>query len=133
MEEKHVKEIIVNLIVLGKLDTGMKLNTRSKDFVIDDYNWYQGISRLWRRDDRSVTTDKISQLVKETAETIEFIQKNNEESITIEKLDGYIEGAIKGLNNLMTTYADDVTTCAKLEVEIETLTKIKNKIKLKNL
>jgi len=122
-----IKQIIVNLIILGQLDTGMKLNTRNKSFELDEYNWYQGFTRLVRRDDRNITVDKIEILVKDTTALVNSIisGETSEEIITLHKIREYIEQGISGITKLRETYAYDKTTWAKLGFEIESLEKLR--------
>jgi len=120
------KIAIINLIVIGHLETGMKLNTRNKIFEIDEYNWYQGLSRLYRRDNKIQTIEKIEILVNYI---IQMVNSN----VMSEELDmyKYIEDGINGLIKLQQTYEQDITTKAKLQVEIEALSKVKDKVKEK--
>lgn len=128
MDIKDIKQIIVNLIILGQLDTGMKLNTRGDSFELDEYNWYQGFTRLIRRgEDRNITVKKIEILVKDTSVLVNSIISGEtpEDIITLFKIREYIEQGITGLTKLKETYACDKTTWAKLGFEIESLEKLR--------
>jgi hypothetical protein len=123
------KTLVVNLKIIGNLDTGVKINTRNKFFILDPINWYQGLYRGYRRDDRNVTAEKISSLIRETSEL--FSDKFNVESVgyqTIEEFYVYIgpiiKNAIKGLQFLKLTYETDKTFVAQIEIEIDSLVRL---------
>ena len=137
-----IKNTIVNLIILGQLDTGMKLNTRGKIFVLDDYNLYQGIFRFIRRDDRNITLEKLELLVKDVKTIVETLNdalnndnQNNTNTvdyeITLEKMKEHIGQGLSGLYKLRETYIDDKTMWARLNFEIGTLEQINESIKVK--
>ncbi len=131
------KTTIVNLMVLGQLDKGKKINAKGKRFVLDEFNQFQGLYRLFRREDRSTTLDKIELLVKEVGDIVKELiaNKDNNDStkndlITCDKMRDYIEQGLNGIEKLKETYIDDKTTWAILAFEMEKLEKLKNSIPL---
>lgn len=124
------KKTIVNLIVLGQLEKGKKINCKGKTFVVDDYTRFQGIFRFLRNDDRTSTLDKIEILVNDVKILHDHYKleydNGNEENLC--NLKHYIEQGLCGLEKLRETYSDDKTTWASLGFEIEKLKRIKNMI-----
>jgi hypothetical protein len=127
------KSLIINLKIIGHLKTGVKLNAREKFFELDDINWYQGLFRLYRRDDRTVTYEKITFLIKDLSELILLEDKKLHDTTgnmfkNRLEFNGYIfpilSEAINGLKTLTTTYKDDETFIAQLELELDRLIRI---------
>lgn len=133
------KSLIINLKIIGKINSGEKLNTRNKYFTIDQASILQGPLRAYRRDDRNVTCEKIAILVKEVHELIESTDMNKVKSFGFEdETDDFneymkpiIEDAVKGLSNLKITYEKDNTFLAQMDLEIDNLVRLANKIKIK--
>jgi len=124
------KTILINLKILGKLDTGMKVNVKNSIFVLDDNVWKSIITRRLRGDDRNQTYDKISHLITEVSKIID----QPTDDVIIESVDfkEILDAAIQGLIKLKGTYQDDNTFVAKLEIEINLLTRLANKLKKTN-
>lgn len=125
------KKTIVNLIVLGQLEKGKKINCKGKTFVVDDYTKFQGIFRFLRNDDRTSTLDKIEILVNDVKLLHDYYKNeyesgNNKENLLNLRL--YIDQGLNGLEKLRETYSDDKTTWASLGFEIEKLKRIRNLI-----
>lgn len=114
------KKIVINLKLLGKLEMGVKLNTRGSYFSIDDTRWDQGVRRMWRGDNRDSTYEKISELIKDTKELLE---KDSSDEFK-EFLIPILKLATKGLCSLKETYSSDKTFLSKIDLEIETMERI---------
>lgn len=131
------KLTILNLKMLGQIDTGTKLNTRGNEFTLDDCNIFQGIYRYYRRDDRCHTLTKIEQLVRNVQTLVNHLidgknvhtVQNGFPYITIDKIALDIENGMNGLEKLRDTYNHDKTTSTKLEIEISCLKDVLLKIK----
>ena len=127
-----LKTILINLKVLGSLETGMKLNTREKNFIIDDITWWQSAARLYRRDSRDVTYEKLVELIGSLSSILSSKDGNsqilamNYKSIEdfVLNLKNILLKAIEGLKKLKETYILDVTFVSQLEIEIENLKRI---------
>ena len=128
------KSVLINLKILGKLDTGIKINTKNPIFSLDENGWKAMVTRTWRVDDRNQTYDKISKLVEDVSQLLDSKQYSNElyKDILNEAVDfkDIIDAAITGLTKLKGTYINDKTFVAKIEVEIGLLTRLSNKIKI---
>jgi hypothetical protein len=128
--------LIINLKILAQLDTGVKLNTRNKYFILDTVNWFQGLLRTYRRDTRDVTYEKICSLIKDVKDLVNDFdyQRVNLEFESKEAFHEYIkpilEDALDGLKTLKTTYGDDQTFVAQISLEIDKLERITNSIKI---
>jgi hypothetical protein len=134
------KTTLVNLKILGQIDNGTKLSTRTPEFVLDEYTRFQSIIRFMHGDDRAITMIKIEHLLKNVQTIVkqlmskDFVPDKNAEMLSYLNLDNMrvdIDKAIVGLEKLKDTYKDDKTTCAKLEIEISTLVDLRNSIPAK--
>ena len=124
------KTLIINLKVLGELDKGVKLNTREKYFTLDNITWYQGLKRFYRRDDRSVTYEKISYLIR----NIQDLANNctdGPRSLGLENigelcayLNPVLEKSKIGLRSLQNTYEEDKTFVNQIDVEISSIDRL---------
>jgi hypothetical protein len=122
---ESAKTIVINLSILGELENGIKLNTREKHFTLDQITWYQGLQRLMRRDDRKVTYEKISFLIRNTQELV----LNRPEEFTpfigeIINIKPILEKAKTGLKSLKDTYEDDKTFSCEINVEMSSLVRL---------
>jgi hypothetical protein len=124
------KTLIINLKIIGSLDSGIKLNTREKYFTLDNVNWYQGLRRFYRRDDRSVTYEKISYLIRNVQDLLQSLTDGprslglENETQLREYLSPILEDAQRGLRSLQLTYEEDKTFTSQIDVEIATIDRI---------
>jgi hypothetical protein len=129
MTIERLRELLVNLQVLGELEEGYKLNTKEKFLELDNTTWYQSVLRWYRGDSRITTINKVSKTVLDTCAVVEesFFQYKIDPDILIMELQCDIflkmiaevmEGALRGLRNLKNTYNADITICAQLEFDI---------------
>ena len=120
------KTLIINLKILGQIDTGMKINTQQQYFTLDDKR-FQNFTRWYRTDNRHYTYEKISNLV-ENLSRLYSEEKQPPVGYTNENFKEILENAVTGLCKLKTTYMDDKTFVSMLEVEIDLLNRIVAKI-----
>lgn len=120
------KTMIINLKILGQLDTGMKINTQNQYFTIDDKR-IQNITRWYRTDNRRYTYEKISKLVEDLGRFYDT-EKQPPVGYTNENFREILENAITGLEKLKGTYIEDKTIVSMFEVEIDLLGRILSKI-----
>ncbi len=104
------KTIVINLSVLGKIDSGCKINTRGKYFELHHKTIYQSIVRFVYKEDRSMTISKLESLLNCVSEFV-LNQKNLSDYLA-----NLIEHAILGLNILKQTYESDITFSSELEL-----------------
>lgn len=123
------KTLIINLKTLGNLERGIKLNTREKYFTLDDFNWYQGAKRFYRRDDRTVTYEKISFLIRNISELIngsdgyKFLGRSSQDDLK-KYMVPILKRARGGLGHLQATYEDDKTFVNQIDVEISIIQRL---------
>lgn len=117
------KTHIINLKILGQIESGIKLNTREKYFTLDTSIWSQGLRRLYRGDNRKATYEKISDLVQNIGEIIDERVNSSDKDEFKQYISPIIEQAIKGLTSLIDTYIEDKTFVSQIEVEITELKK----------
>ena len=146
------EEIYVNLKVLQGLDKNQKLVSRGAFLNVEPMSIIPEFLRRWhRQDNRNECLKKITLVVNSAIEYIlrlngtsitplnsmhwkgdqnlldieksnqQPVQNVNNDEINIMK--SYLEGSLKGINNLKETYATDTQTCARIDV---ILNKIKN-------
>ena len=146
------EEIYVNLKVLHSLDKNQKLVSRGAFLNVEPISIIPEFLRRWhRQDNRNECLKKITLVVNSAIEYIlrlngggvtplnsmhwkgdqnlldieksnqQPVQNINSDEINIMK--SYLEGSLKGINNLKETYATDTQTCARIDV---ILNKIKN-------
>ena len=146
------EEIYVNLKVLQGLDKNQKLVSRGAFLNVEPMSIIPEFLRRWhRQDNRNECLKKITLVVNSAIEYIlrlngtsitplnsmhwkgdqnlldieksnqQPVQNINSDEINIMK--SYLEGSLKGINNLKETYATDTQTCARIDV---ILNKIKN-------
>ena len=132
------KNTIINLKILANLTTGSKINSRNvknKQIEIENPSIYQGLLRLYRRNDRHETLEFIGSLVKDLSEILNEtaipkygFQSSDEFFSYIQPI---IKSAIDGISTLLITYEEDLTFKSVLSVEIENLIRICDSIKFK--
>jgi hypothetical protein len=102
---------IINLKVISKLKRGEKLNTRLHRFTIDGSYFHPRFLFRWlNSESRDQTIDAIDALV-----TSCVCQEGTANEELVEQL---IQTA-KGIGNLQSTYNEDQTTCAGIEMILE--------------
>lgn len=125
--------IIINLETLGKLNKGNKLNTRNMYFSIDPANWYQGIVRYHRWEDRNLTYEKIKNLMEDVQLIIDptksyftiFEYKNIHDFYLY--INPMLNSAYIGIGTLMLTYEEDKTFISKIKVLLDKVKRLIDK------
>lgn len=129
MTTERLRELIVNLQVIGQLEEGYKLNTKEKYLELDNTTWYQSVVRWYRGDSRKTTINKIYKTVSDTCAVIDetIFQYKLNTSVLIMDLSceifmttmlSVVEIALKGLRHLKNTYNYDITVKAQLDFDI---------------
>lgn len=122
----NIEDIIINLKVLEKVQIHEKLISRGQYLNIEYASVIPvGIRRWWRQDNRIEMLKKIQMVVRCAIDSIEETDWNNsqQESGRKKKLDvkPYLVNCVKGLKNLKETYTECSTTCAQLDISIDSI------------
>ena len=120
----NIEEIIINLKVLEKVQIHEKLISRGQYLNIEYVSVVPlGIRRWWRQDNRNEMLKKINLTIKCAIETIKSIniEKNGPSNKNTLDVKPYLINAKKGLENLKETYVNCTTTCAQLDICIDSI------------
>jgi hypothetical protein len=117
--------LLQNARVIGKLSQGQKLETSTPEFSVSPTEWYSGIRRRVRGEDRSKNLDAVCNLVKELNENYHRSNAShsskNTDASTILLL---MENIIQGLKVLMATYVDDCKTSSRASTLVDKINRL---------
>jgi hypothetical protein len=118
--KKDLKNKIINMKVISKLQPHVRLDTSSTLFKIYQPNAYMPvwIQRWWAVHNRKTDIARVSQLYEQTLKMAD--NWDGEEDVKIQ-IKHALKESIKGLNNLKTTYEDDITCSASIEYIIDSI------------
>lgn len=123
--DKTINYIISKLKVISKLQSGNKLmieDTRINIMECDKNTWDRLI-KWWLGENRQTTLDKLQSFHMEIKDTISILATHpTENQHILTRLSSELTSAIRGLNNLMLTYAQDRTITSQLETLSENFT-----------
>jgi hypothetical protein len=122
----NIEEIIINLKVLEKVQIHEKLISRGQYLNIEYVSVVPlGIRRWWRQDNRNEMLKKINLTIKCAIEILasmhqqcRIIEHSNKKTLDVKP---YLINAKKGLENLKETYVNCTTTCAQLDICIDSI------------
>ena len=115
-----IENILINLRVLSRLQCHTRLNTTETLFRIHTpANWIPTWAKRWWSAQNRVTD--ISRIRNVYTNSIKYVNSNHSESDRIKK---YLKDSLNGLNNLKTTYVNDVTTVALIDVVVDNVTQL---------
>lgn len=113
-----LRNILVNLDVISKVEKMDKLNTYYKNFVREKPGMFTSLARWIRNDDQIKTCNGIEDLINSCMNLLKGTDLNEASTI---KLLRYMLSCRIGLENLRHTYIENDTTNAMLTLLIETL------------
>jgi len=117
--ENHdeIKTKIINMKVISKLQPHVRLDTSSTLFKIYQPNTYMPvwIQRWWAVHNRKTDIARVALLY----EQVLRIANDGVEEDTKVQLKHALKDSIAGLNNLKTTYEEDITCASSIEYIIE--------------
>ncbi len=116
MYMKDLKNKIINMKVISKLQPHVRLDTSGQLFKIYQPMQYQPVwlSRWWAQHNRNQDIARVTLLYQDILNVL--AEKDNENKEQIKKA---LKDSINGLNNLKTTYEEDITCSASIEYIIE--------------
>lgn len=124
------EDIIINLKVIEKVQINEKLISRGQYLNIEYVSIVPlSIRRWWRQDNRNEMLKKLHIVIHSAIKLIPEHNERNTQFLIKEKKNSsgldikrYLSNCIQGLNNLKETYSDCSSTCAQLDVLIDTIT-----------
>lgn len=122
----NLRNILVNLDVISRLEKMDKLNTYYQNFIREKPSVITSFSRWFRNDDQLKTCMSLEALVNQCMDSLSKKQFDDNSSI---KLIKYLMASRNGIENLRYTYSDNDTTNAMLTLIIETIDEIPNMFK----
>ena len=110
-----LNDVIINLLLLERVGKHQKLITRDVYLNIESRSIIPEGLRRWKRgDDRNGAVLKINQTV---GCALKYLPDNP-------VLQGYLLGAVKGIENLKETYSLCSQTCARLDAVLDKISEI---------
>jgi len=111
------ENMLINLKVLQSLNTNVRLDTTETLFRIHSAaSWVPGWwKRWWAQQSRITDIGRIQTLYQDA---IKLVQDEHEQSTRIKK---YLVESLKGLKNLKTTYRNDPTVIALIDVILDSV------------
>ena len=101
-----LNDVIINLLLLERVGKHQKIITRDIYLNIEPRSIIPEALRRWRRgDDRNAAVLKINQTV---SCALKYLPDNPQ-------LQQYLDGSVKGIENLKETYSMCSQTCARLD------------------
>jgi hypothetical protein len=116
-EQPDIKNLVINMKVISKLQPHVRLDTSSSLFKIYQPTAYMPvwIQRWWAVHNRKTDIARVSLLY----DSVLKLADRGVEEDTKNTLIKALRESITGLNNLKTTYEDDITCVSSLEYIIE--------------
>lgn len=103
--------LLINLLIVGKLQPFQKLNAKAEMLGIENLNWFSSFTRWMRTDDRHVCVRRLVELTEEIEKILD-----SKDIYLKDRVEKKIPGFLEGLGHLRTTYEDDVATSSHLQL-----------------
>lgn len=117
-EKRDIKNKIINMKVISKLQPDVKLDTGTTLFKIYEASGYIPIwfTRWWAVHNRKTDIARVILLYEEV---LKILEENAVDEPTKTQLKSTLKDSITGLNNLKSTYQEDATCVSSIEYIIE--------------
>lgn len=118
-EQPDIKNLVINMKVISKLQPHVRLDTSSTLFKIyqPSFTMPVWIQRWWAVHNRKTDIARVSLLYDSV---LKIADKGVEEEMKATLVKALSE-SITGLNNLKTTYEDDITCVSSIEYIVESI------------
>ena len=118
MSTSDFDEAVINLNILSSIEPNKKITTKDVYLNIEVNNMFipESIKRWYRGDDRNECVKAIDKVI---IRSIKLLNNYPE-------LEEYLEKSIKGIENLKSTYSQDVQTIARLDTITAKIKRILN-------
>ena len=113
-EQNSMLKIISDLNVISKLTAGKTLSTTSMQ-IIDHGSWSGALWRRYNGEKRSITVDKIRDILNDAMFALEMATSTSSE------LETSLEGALIGFTTLIDTYDGDYHTQVKVQGALDSI------------
>lgn len=117
-----IENILINLKVLQALPCHSRLDTTATLFRIHTpVSWVPTpVKRWWAAQNRVTDINRIRSVY---SLAIQHVSDNQNDS---ERIKEYLQNSLGGLRNLKTTYVNDVTTVALIDVVVDNVNRVMN-------
>tara|TARA_X000000950_G_C13737534_1_gene587026 strand:- start:77 stop:475 length:399 start_codon:yes stop_codon:yes gene_type:complete len=117
-EKKDIKNKIINMKVISKLQPDVKLDTAATLFKIYEPVAYIPVwfTRWWAVSNRKTDIARVTLLYEEV---LKILEENSIDEPTKKQLISTLKDSVTGLNNLKSTYQEDATCVSSIEYIIE--------------
>ena len=117
-EKKDIKNKIINMKVISKLQPDVKLDTAATFFKIYEPVAYIPVwfTRWWAVSNRKTDIARVTLLYEEV---LKILEENSIDESTKKQLISTLKDSVTGLNNLKSTYQEDATCVSSIEYIIE--------------
>ena len=108
------ERLMVNLRIVASLQPHQRINSKAEPIQVEPDTWIpQSIHRWFRDDDRNLLLRRLNDLVTDTDTHVMAYAKR---PTTQKKLLRHLNKSKRGLQNLLQTYANDITTVSRLDL-----------------
>lgn len=119
---EHLDPLLLDLKILADVGQHEKILTHSAEITVHANSILLAWTRWRKGETRQTNLAYITDLlVKIRREIDEFVSERRAHPVMLERIRTHLIGARKGLENMVYTYQDDITTKAKYNTQIEVL------------
>ncbi len=119
--------VLINLEILGTMEPNIKIGTEGAAvFVVYRPTFMATLARRTWGETRKLNVDRVELCVQHALAQLRGMCRGadaeaSEQQRAIEHLSGLLRGATRGMRNLMATYADDVSTSARIRSLVDAI------------
>jgi hypothetical protein len=117
-----IDDILINLTLISRIEVGNKLILSSK-YINIDTSYFQFFTRWVKNTNRNETLTFINMILSRAFEFNDrlLLEKTDESSQLLLRLNNDLKNSINGLNNLKQTYCQDKLIQSEIEVMIDNI------------
>lgn len=135
LNKKQIEDNLLNLKIISKIKENDKLSSQEKIIKIDPPSILQGVYRWMNSEGRSITLDKLTEIVNNSMDITEGLLKREKDLKENEYLDLQennsqifqtfiieLTNTLLGLENLKKTYCNDINIMSQLDILLKKIT-----------
>ena len=135
LQKKQIEDNLLNLKIISKIKENDKLSSQEKIIKIDPPSILQGVYRWMNSEGRSITLDKLTEIVNNSMDITEGLLKREKDLKENEYLDLQennsqifqtfiieLTNSLLGLENLKKTYCNDINIMSQLDILLKKIT-----------
>ena len=135
LDKSRIEDNLLNLKIISKIKENDKLSSQEKIIKIDPPSLLQGVYRWMNAEGRSITMEKLTNIINESMLITEGLLKREKELKENEYLDLQennsqifqnfiieLTNSLLGLENLKKTYYEDINMMSKLDILLRKIT-----------